>query len=183
MQVVIANKGDMYSSNKDLKSDINCHKLSSDNLTQLEEVPLECSTTIDNHSMHDSCIGSSIAGETSSGLRSSTAMLCSPDTSGSSFSHSNDTSANSDYIPTTAGTSHTPPLTHPSPTSTTPATTLETPQPHPPPESHHQDLTNSTTKPENSSLQANGKREHKDYIHATNALFSVINDHPQSSNC
>lgn len=179
IQVVIANKGDTFSSSEGLESDINCQKKSNGNLAQLEEVPLECSATIDNQSMHDSCIGSSIAGETSSGLRSSTAMLYSPDTSGSSFSHSNDTSASSDYIPTTSGTSRTP-LSHP---STSLATTVLTAQSHTPPESGR-DLTNSTTtKSENSSLQANGKRDQKDYIHATNSLFSVINDNSNSSNC
>lgn len=177
IQVVIANKGDTFSGTEDLQSDINCHKQSNDNLAQSEEVPLESSTTIDNHSMHDSCIGSSIAGETSCGLRSSTAMLYSPDTSGcSSFGHSNDTSASSDYIPTASDTSRTS-LGHPS-TSTSLALTAQS---HPLPESD-QELTNST-KSENSSLQANGKRDHKDYIHATNALFSVMNDNPNSSNC
>ena len=178
IQVVIANKGDTFSSTEDLQSDINCHKQSNDNLAQSEEVPLESSTTIDNQSIQDSCIGSSIAGENSSGLRSSTAMLYSPDTSGcSSFGHSNDTSASSDYIPTTSDTPRTP-LSHPS-TSTSLATTVLTAQSHPPPEGDH-DLTKS----ENSSLQTNGKKDHKDYIHATNALFSVINDsNPNSNNC
>lgn len=181
MAIVIANKGDTFSSTEDLNSNTN---LSGGNLNQFKEVPLECGTAIDNHSMLDSCIGSSIAGETSSGLRSSSTNLYSPDTSSSSFDHSNDTSATSDYIATNSGTSRSPSLSNP-PTPTALATTPLTEQPHQPLENQKQS-TNDSAKQNDSTLPANGRKDllkNKDYIHATNALFSVISDDPHSSNC
>ena len=64
---------------------------------------------ISSHNSHDSCVGSSIAGDTSSGFRTST-ILVTPDTSDTSFAHSTDTSANSDYIATSCESSQSPPL-------------------------------------------------------------------------
>ena len=65
-----------------------------------ETVP-ECNTSAENVSVNDSCVGSSIAGEMSSELHTST-TLYSSDASNTSLEHSNNTSSNSDYISTTA---------------------------------------------------------------------------------
>ena len=137
-------------------------------------------------SSQDSCIGSSIAGDTSSGFRAST-IFCTPDTSGSSFACSTDTSANSDYIATDCESS--------------PSSTLS--QQNSPPGFSANPLVNHSSSDvqslnkegENSCLdgaspaskggsagkERKGFSKTKDYIHATNALFAVVDRTPSNT--
>ena len=137
---------------------------------------------------HDSCIGSSIVGDTSSGFRAST-FLCTPDTSGSSFVHSTDTSANSDYIATGSESS---PHSSFSPLASPPEFSVSH-NPHSSclpgkkeVEKNPSDATGDTQLPSKVATDGSGEKERKapsktkDYIHATNALFAVVDRTPSN---
>ena len=147
---------------------------------------------ISSHDLHDSCIGSSIAGDTSSGFRAST-ILSTPDTSSSSFAHSNDTSANSDYIATGCESSPSSSLSHrnsppdvsanPILGSTSKVLNLSGSK------DNSSDIATVTEIPLTSKGAPNslGGKERKtfskskDYIHATNALFAMVDRTPSNT--
>lgn len=168
-QIVLVNHEDTFCHSKD--------NLMAEGLKKcLDEIAPEKSANIENGSTHDSCIGSSIAGETSSGLHASTASNSS--TNDASFGLSNDTSGNSDYIPT-AGLSQTSPLScYPtSPTSAVATQVLKQSLPVP----EHFNAKPSTETRETDTKERKGASKTKDYIHATNALFSAVDKNSPSS--
>ena len=148
---------------------------------------------ISSQDSHDSCIGSSIAGDTSSGFRAST-ILCTPDTSSSSFTHSTDTSANSDYIATGCESSPSSSLSHrntPPDFSANPILGSSNSKVLNLPGSKESgsDIATTTEIPLMSKGSPNslgGKEtktfsKSKDYIHATNALFAMVDRTPSNS--
>ena len=147
------------------------------------------------HDLHDSCVGSSIVGDTSSGIHTST-ILCGPDTSSTSFPPSTDTSANSDYIATSCDSSQSPSLPwRPLPPDLaedpslvgTKALTLSGSEEA---KGITSDGAAKVKQSSDSSLvasDASGTKDRKtlsktkDYIHATNALFAVIDRNPNNT--
>ena len=144
-------------------------------ISSSQEMAPECNVHIRKFSSHDSCIGSSIAGETSSSLQHTSNILCTSDVSDTSIGQTVDTSVNSDYIATNSqpqGTTSThssskrvvnvtnePCALDEEDESDTIAIAVDL--------SKHETLENHPNKEEKDFSKT------KDYIHATNALFTV----------
>ena len=143
-----------------------------------ETVP-ECNTSTENVSVNDSCVGSSIAGEMSTELHTST-MLYSSDASNASLGNSNNTSSNSEYIPTVCASK----ISAHDSQSSPPGGDAMKKQSVPLSEHKHQSLHLSTVDDDDMesneaayALPAYGRKSEaktKDYIHATNVLCSVV---------
>ena len=157
-------------------------------VTPSQEVVIEFGKSLGSFSAHnnshDSCVGSSIAGDMSSGFHTST-VLCTPDTVGESYPHSTDTSANSDYIATSCDSSQSPPLPRRfhditnTALHTSTAANLSNPTTDIGPLCQKTESVGVLPDPaldDGSSSDRDRKTftKIKDYIHATNALFSVV---------
>jgi hypothetical protein len=164
-------------------------------LTQSQQQLCKSLGKLTSHDSHDSCVGSSIAGDTSSGFHTST-VLFSPDTSGSSFGNSTDTSANSDYISTGVEDSQSPQLPRRPSHSNQGGAVAGITSALGLPGNSEETQTDSQSERESQARRATessavsetqvnrgrkGLAKTKDYIHATNALFSVVDGAPPTS--
>ena len=151
------------------------------NDTELHSSPetvAKCTTHDENVSINDSCVGSSIAGEMCSEHHNST-TLYSSDTSNTSLGDSNNTSSNSEYIPTACASKLSPQDLQPSPLDddamqkeSVPVTGNKSESSCP---STDKDDTESSEATDTLSVNARkAEAKTKDYIHATNALFSGV---------
>ena len=151
------------------------------------EMIQQCGTSLGKSSSHDSCVGSSISGNTRSAFNTCS-IVCSPTTSDTSTRQSVDTSANSDYILTGCVSRQTQPaplgprqgqaaaITEPR----APATecTVDTQHTADGVESSKTDTRASCV----SGARKKGASDAK-YVHATNALFTMGVNDDMSGSC
>ena len=145
-----------------------------------ETVP-ECNTSSENVSVNDSCVGSSIPGEMSSELHTSTTLYSSNAINASS-GNSNNTSSNSEYIPTMCASK----ISTRDSQSSPPGHDRMQKQSVPLSEHKRQSLRLSTVDDDDMesseaayalpAYKRKSEAETKDYIHASNVLYSTVDN-------